>query len=405
MLHSSGTLVWGVSQLKIFQTMNAQQTKLRNSMKRSIFIRSLLLMVLLAGSVTACQRIDRVIDEIKNTREQTLFSIDEAITSIQNAPANWEQTLSRLESQLADDLQETIREDVQLLINRSVGASTTGVVCVMDAVPGRVIHSLESLRSKLLGGELTALPPTICITSHNVINLNQDKVKRMEVIYYGYDFDNRSGFSVYLLGNNNTKISMQTHMAFQSDYQFTIDLSTFSDIDMEAYKSLVVEYQGTELSRIIIQQKTVPPPLTQTVYITPNSFSYMPPHVRGDREFDGNGPNVRVSTYIYRNSRQAYMRVYMRAEETKSDWTTASGTSDRFYFYTAPNGWHIKEILGVTSFPGIVEYLDEDISDDIFNTTLGQYTVVGDSQGDDAGTSTQVSINFAYKVPIVIEED
>ncbi|MEL6674540.1 MAG: hypothetical protein AAFR61_20185, partial [Bacteroidota bacterium] len=171
------------------------------------------------------------------------------------------------------------------------------------------------------------------------------------------------------------------------------------------FRALAVSFDGNEMSRINIQKKDDVTPELRTVYITPSSFSFLPPHTRGDREFKGNGPQVRISTYLYKNSRQAYLRVYMKAEETKSDWTTAEGTSSRHYFYNAPTGWHIKKIDGQNSFPGVVEYLDTDTQDDIFNTTLGQFVVVGDTKGHEAGTRTGVSIKFSYRVPIVIEKD
>ena len=146
-------------------------------------------------------------------------------------------------------------------------------------------------------------------------------------------------------------------------------------------------------------------PDIQDVSGQPLEISYMPPHTNGDREFDGHGPNVTVVANIGYDAVGVYLRVYMKAIETKSDWTTAEGTSPKNYFYTPPFGYHIKQVNGQKDW--VVMYTDNDHSDDIHTTSLGQFIIVGDTGGDDAGVDTQVTIrpNAAFDVPIVIEEN
>lgn len=366
----------------------------------------ILLALLISGSIFhGCKRIDSVVEEIKITRESTLFALDEAITNIENAPTDWQFILKDLKDGLVEDVQETVREDIQILITQSIGAAGTQVVCILDAIPGRIIRSLELIRAKLIGGEVSSLPPNICLTSINIIDLNQAISKRNEVVFYGYDFHNRKAFDAYLVKANGSKDRLTDEVAFQSNYQFTVDLSGFSDNRLSGYRSLAIFYSGEEKSRINIQQVNQRPPQTKTVYVTPKTFQFIPPHTRGDREFKGHGPNIRISGYISNNSRQAYVRFYMKAEETKSDWTTAEGISNPHYFYSVPSGWHIKRIDGQISFPNEVNYKDTNTSDDFRSGSLGRYTVVGDTKGKDAGIKTGFTINFTYRIPIVIEED
>ena len=362
-------------------------------------------LLLIALTLSSCLEMDDLVNEIRLTREQTLFSIDEAINSIQDAPSNWAPVLDDLSQNLTDEIQETIREDVQLVISRSHGEIASGVVCIMDAVPGRIIYSLETLRVKLVGGDFSVLPPTICTTSHNTINLNTKPEVRSEISFYGYDFDRRERFKFYLLKSNGDKLDLEENVAFQTDYKFTVALSSFSDNSLSKYRALVISFEEEEISRINIQRQTPTPPATREVRVPIPKFTYIPPHTRGDREFDGNGPKVRISCYIYPRSKYAFLRVYMKAEETKKDWTTAEGHSDRHYFYTAPSGWHIKEILTQTNYPGILEYTDTNHEEDLFYNTLGEFKIVGDTRGDEAGTKTKIDINFSHRVHILLEED
>lgn len=85
--------------------------------------------------------------------------------------------------------------------------------------------------------------------------------------------------------------------------------------------------------------------------------------------------------------------------------TPFSGYSGKIVAYTAPSGWHVKSIIGSTSYNSIVKYTDSNHQPDIFQTALGQATCVGDTDGKEAGIRTGVSFQFTYKIPIDIEED
>lgn len=137
----------------------------------------------------------------------------------------------------------------------------------------------------------------------------------------------------------------------------------------------------------------------QTAYL-PRTYAYMPPHTRGDKDFDGNGPRVVVDASIEHDDKQVYFVIKMIAEETKPDNTTASGTT-RTLMYTAPNGRRITSLGGETSWPGIVSYYDTNHSVDKFNTPLGPVSVFGDHAGDDAGDYTKVVFGDVNRFVVV----
>jgi hypothetical protein len=64
--------------------------------------------------------------------------------------------------------------------------------------------------------------------------------------------------------------------------------------------------------------------------------------LRGDREFDGNGPDItaRLKLVISPDRRQVIAKIYFLAFETKSNWSTTEATWERVV-YTAPRGRRI----------------------------------------------------------------
>jgi hypothetical protein len=130
-------------------------------------------------------------------------------------------------------------------------------------------------------------------------------------------------------------------------------------------------------------------PSTEQSIPLPRTMTFTPPHTRGDKDYSGNGPRVVVDAWVEQEGQQLYMVVKMHAEETKSDWTTASGQT-RSLFYSAPVGRRITAVEGTRNWPGLVSYYDSNHEVDKFNTSLGPVSVFGDHKGDDAGSYTKV---------------
>lgn len=128
--------------------------------------------------------------------------------------------------------------------------------------------------------------------------------------------------------------------------------------------------------------------------VVPDPIEYIPPHTRGDREFDGHGPRIWCNVDVnIRNQREIWATVQMTARETRPDWTTAQGTEDfRIYTHDAP----IQEI--VSDQASSVFYEDSDHEEDVFHNGGGElvreFIFVGDTRGREAGTRTGVVATF-----------
>jgi hypothetical protein len=123
-------------------------------------------------------------------------------------------------------------------------------------------------------------------------------------------------------------------------------------------------------------------------------FTFIPPHTRGDRDFDGNGPNVNASaTLRLEGNKTLVLTLTMKAEETKSNYTTAEGTQD-YELYRAEPGMIISKVF--TDTESNYFYKDTNKNDDVFD--LGQsdlvqsFTFIGDTTGNEAGDRTRVTV-------------
>lgn len=361
-------------------------------------------------SAAACgdlqDNIGGVVDEFRLFREESIFAIDEAIVSVENGLMGGTDAVKSLGRQLDQSIQDVLVYNVPFILDKMTGEATSAGFCFSDFASERALYYMRTMKAELLTGELPdPPPPTICQSSINNIDLNAPDGVRSILTIYGYDFLKKDSFSVYLVDNAEKEVLLENSIRFQTDYEFTINLSVYDDVFIAAWDYLSIRFNEQEIFAISIVRPRQEEPLTETKYVGIPKFGLLPPHTNGDRDYNGNGPKVVVHARLRHNRKQAYVELYMMAEETRSDWTRAEGWSSPLYFYTAPEGWHIKGIEGVTDFQELVNYIDDDELIDVFYTTIGQAEVTGDTPEDDAGLNTQVNINFSYKVPVIVEQD
>ncbi|MEM8527962.1 MAG: hypothetical protein AAGG68_25195 [Bacteroidota bacterium] len=346
------------------------------------------------------------VEEFRLFREESVAAIDEAIISVENGLMSGTDALKALGRQLDQSIQDVLVYNVPFILDKLTGEATSASFCAADFAASRSLHYMRTMKAELLTGELPEPPPpTICQSSINNIDLNAPEEIRSILTIYGYDFIKKDSFEVFFASDEGKTTPLKGSIRFQTDYEFTINLSTYPEEFVEDWDYLSIQFSGQEIFAISIVRKRSEEQLTETKYISIPKFGFLPPHTNGDLEFDGDGPNVLVNARLRYNRKQAYIVLYMLAEETNPDWTRAEGWSNPLYYYTAPEGWHIKGIEGVVNFENLVNYTDTDSEIDIFFTSIGQAEVTGDAQGDDAGLQTQVNFNFTYQVPVIIEQD
>jgi hypothetical protein len=136
----------------------------------------------------------------------------------------------------------------------------------------------------------------------------------------------------------------------------------------------------------------------------PRTIEFAPPHTRGDRDFKSHGPKVNITAYVMHTSKQVVFVIDMKAQETKSDWTTGEGKHAEV-IYTAPAGKRIKALNGKTMWRDVVNYTDTDHEMDKFSDpVLGDIHVWGDTLANDVPYETRVVFsNIRHSVGVVLE--
>jgi hypothetical protein len=103
--------------------------------------------------------------------------------------------------------------------------------------------------------------------------------------------------------------------------------------------------------------KAVAPSATQDVRLNDITEKLVPSRVlKGDREFDGNGPRITssVTLAVSPDKRSIVAKIRFKAEETKSDWSTTEAEWER-KVYDAPAGRMIASIEGAVNADGSFE--------------------------------------------------
>jgi hypothetical protein len=131
---------------------------------------------------------------------------------------------------------------------------------------------------------------------------------------------------------------------------------------------------------------------------------FVPPHVRGDRDFKGHGPCVSFDLDLrVKDSGTSLVASYrMHAFECDGDFadpqhdhTAAEGTAETVLFAGGPQ----SKILGYDLASSLSHsYIDTDHAEDPFSFGAGlpvsQLRYIGDTKGDEAGDRTRVFIDL-----------
>jgi hypothetical protein len=124
---------------------------------------------------------------------------------------------------------------------------------------------------------------------------------------------------------------------------------------------------------------------------------FIPPRVGGDAEFNGHGPDVLArGTLTGVGTSRLSVLIFMDAIETTSDFTHVRGTSQPFLIYVAPPGQCVVSVSRGTFDE--LRYRDNDHGVDTFpgqvtNSFVREWSIVGDTSGDEAGTETGAALS------------
>ncbi len=324
---------------------------------------------------------------------QAIAVLDDAINSLNNASADWQEIVNNAIKNLPAELQSTIGNEMTNLVNRGVAAAGVEAKCYTDFIAKRMQQGLQRIKAKLLGNELPPLEPQFCSVVPGAIDMALDPSRRNKLEFFGYDFDHATVSVV--LDNNGVEQNITQFLDQPTHYHMTLNLGGSGVQVTPQSRRFILRWNGKDISSIAVLQKV--PDVCETFYknVDDKSTSFIPPHVgSGDTEFDGHGPNISCKVTLIQSSTQLNASIYMKAIETKSDWTEASGTKT-INLYTAQSNETIVGVVGPTS--DSFSYIDNDHDKDFYDGAgpVLRYEFMGDGEGNDAGIHTGVTVHFA----------
>ncbi|MEZ4607595.1 MAG: hypothetical protein R2865_12565 [Deinococcales bacterium] len=130
---------------------------------------------------------------------RTVTVLEQATRSIDQASQDWQTALQEAQSKLTEDLQSTIRTEVNDLVQRGIAATGVELRCNADFLGIRMRQAVQRIIDRLLGRTPQAFEPYVCQPIPTAIDLGLDISRRNKIEFYGFDFDIFSGqFKVFL---------------------------------------------------------------------------------------------------------------------------------------------------------------------------------------------------------------
>jgi hypothetical protein len=354
-----------------------------------------LLFLLFVVSLSAACGLGGIQTQIQDLTTHTVNVLDDAIDALETQSAAWQNILQEAQSKLTDAAQSTIRNELANLATRSIAQAGVEFRCNADFIGSRVRQHLIRIKARLLGQPVPPVEPAICQVVPVAVDRSLVPQRLAQIEFYGYDFTEARNLGVFLERTTGGRVDVTSRLDRPTHYAMTLKFgATGVQLDDRSDR-FVLQWDSRPISTIAVIQPATPVCVSRLVRSPSTKVTFMPPHTRGDRDFKGHGPKVSTRIELVTSAGEIRARVSMRARETKSDWTTAEGGRD-FALFSPDPGWRIDRVVGDQSTTH--EYTDGDHAVDSFNLGSGELVrrleYVGDTDGSEAGTRTQVEVTF-----------
>ncbi len=370
--------------------------------RRSLIWLAIWIPIMISGCSIG-DKIDKATDTVSDVTGDTVAALDNAIDALDRNSSSWQTVLQETTQKLTADAQSTIRTEISNLLNRSVAATGTELRCNMDFIGSRVRQALVRIRARLLHQPIPPVEPALCHVVPAAVDMALDANRRNKLEFFGYDFDTTP--IKVTLQDQSRILDVSSHLDRLTHYHMTLNLGANGVPLSSASNRLTLEWENRPISSIAVIQPATPVCEEKDESVSPRAYlSYTPPHTRGDREYSGNGPEVWANARLINEGTHIDFRLWMKAKETRSDWTTAEGETIISY-YPAPSGYRIDRIVAGYA-ESSAHYVDTDHNEDRQgggpNGPVKEFVFRGDRSGDDAGSYTGVDVYFnPIKVKLV----
>jgi hypothetical protein len=313
---------------------------------------------------------------IHDTIDSSVQQIDEAINKITNQSESWQATLQ----DLTGKVNETIKGDIQNLMDRTIASAQESVMCTHDFLVKRLIQNLNRIKARLLNQPLPPLEPFICKASPSTISSYSPPG---EVILSGYDFDSaKNNLKGFLVQTGEGKFAIPASaIEVQTNYRAIINLSRLNILTI--HDKLSVYFKNTELIPVPVTHRKCE---TMAGGVDEQNMTFNPSKESGgDKDFGWNWARFKIKVsrlYLSNNKMKVLADIEIGVVETndkgvpeQGGWKTrAYYKEDGIVLYNNANSNF--EITSITSVKTKFEKTEYNKIEDSEMFTYGENSVV-----------------------------
>jgi hypothetical protein len=304
-------------------------------------ILTILLCVLLTLSLCACRCGQQV--------DQALEILGAGILRFGDANENWQLIMQDTRDKLLDKGLKELANQVDAVLDHATGDALVISFCAPDFFRTRMQQELQQILAQYKHEPVTPPVPFICKVVPTTIDYSEPP---LEITYYGYDLDNH--IEAVLFQKNGTAIKIGTYRS--APYQPTITLGTNGPSLSQDSDRIVLHWNNPATNERVelMPEVGITAPLlpiceivTNPTYthFRPNDVTYNPPIVKGDTEFDDNGPRIRAQVQLVNLGDRVIAWVHMNAIECQT-WSSMADGSWAKTIYTPPPGYQVQKVGG-----------------------------------------------------------
>jgi hypothetical protein len=207
----------------------------------------------------------------QNTVREAGDIIQEAIDKLVGESQSWQDTLTDLERDLAENAHTLLAVDARALLQTGIASAGATVMCSEDYLESRIEVALQELLHKALGQPYEPiLQPHICQAIPATADLSVPAPERLAegVVFWGF-YLNGTGEGAttaeMVTEATGARIPLAPYLNFPSGYQMTLDIADASFPVPTTTSKVVLSWQGQELHTVSVKEPG-PEPLPEVDY-------------------------------------------------------------------------------------------------------------------------------------------
>ncbi len=363
----------------------------------------LLAVLLLSSGCGIADSLDRLTRQINDTTAQTVATLNDSINLLGDTSADYQRILQDTLAKLPREAQDFVKNDITDLLRRAPSAVGTEFRCNVDFLRLRAREELIRIKAKLLNTSFPPAEPQLCSVVPLAIDVARVPSPLNLLEFYGYDFD-RVPIQALLINDTGT-VNVTQFLAKPTHYHMTLNLGANGVHFSPNSQMIALKWNDIQQSTISVIQPATPICQSRIDQVPAGKLiTLRPPLVGGDRNFAGHGPNVQANVRLLKQDTRIDVAVFIQATETKSDWTSVSGSiTDRFF--TPDPGRKVDQIIGDIEDAKVYTHGNQprDVDAGGPGGPVAQWEFTGFDGDNAAGTDTRVTVHF-NQVRIVTTE-